>query len=388
MKYTGHPTAFLSEKKFKKNVKKIIQKLGQGAQLFPVLKADAYGHCAVGAARILEKHFSKKTIPMVCVARVAEAKELLKSGFKRDVLILSDVSDLSLLSQSEKSKVQVVLSSFDDFKKISNMQKTRFRFHVDINTGMNRLGLNSQMTDSQLGLLKKSIQKLESKGHRWVGLMSHLACGDEDPQGYSAFQEDRFKDFLRRIKPTEEIIIHLSNSSGHFQGIGRTFCDAVRVGIHLWGFSVLDSKLDESYFENVMSVAAPLRQLQLLKKGESAGYARAFVAQEPSLLGIFQLGYADGFRRDFPNQKIGIVVEGEWMPVVGRVSIDLVHVDLTRHSQKEKWLRWHLKNKTPQTLGYWIHEKQSVQELAKKLNTIPYEIVCGVGCRIQRVWVP
>ena len=390
MKKTEPLRAMISESAFCWNLRQIQKSAGKNVFLFPVIKANAYGHGSRILGSFIEKNFSRSEVPMVCVARACEAQQLLDSGFKRKILCLNQIWS----STQSREQVVSVVSSMSDFSEIDKIKS--FRLHLDFNTGMNRLGLPFEMKDDQLEHIVNQVIRLKKKGTHLAGLMSHLACGEEAPSKFSTRQEVRFKEILSRfffkarksglkLNPNE-LFIHLANSGGAYNQVGDSFVNGFRPGLHLWGSPATQQMNKKLNLKPVMSVETDLRQLILVKKGEGVGYGLRFVPDQESLVGIFHLGYADGFLRHFPKNGIGLVVEKEWVPVVGRVSMDLCHVDLTRHSSAKKWLKHLQSGRSKINLkAEWIGPMQSADSMAKKLKTIPYEIYCGVGPRAQRI---
>jgi alanine racemase len=397
MKYQEPLRALISESAFCWNLRQIIRSLPAHCKVFPVLKANAYGHGVSLAVDFLKKNFNSQQVPMVCVARSSEALELSKMGFKRKILCLNEVFDANSFGRllSKNNQIGSVLSSWQDFDQ-AYRRGVPF-FHVDFNTGMNRLGMDWDIQDVQLRELVRKIKRLEQKGFRLEGIMSHLACGENGREGFSLIQEKRFVEIKERFLNHMEMAgvslrkrnldFHISNSAGAFFQIAENHINAVRCGLSLWG-SASEEKMaieisKKIKLRPVMKVESDLRQLRVLPKGEGLGYGHHFKAERDSLIGIFCLGYADGFLRHFPKNHIGLVVEGEWMPVVGRVSMDLCAVDLTDHTQAAKWQSL----KFSKIKGLWIGPTQTAEKIATQLGTIPYEIFCAVGSRAQRIGV-
>jgi alanine racemase len=379
--------AEISRKRLVSNVRELFRHSPKGHVLFPVLKANAYGHDASIVASVLQDAFSPKKIPYVCVARFPEAIDLIECGWRRKILVLSDDNYelISNLSRSQKSAIVPVISSLESFKDFENYAKYFSEFHLDFNTGMNRLGIGWNVRQAILDRLKERVLKLESRGIFLSGIMSHLAFGEESHHPFNAIQVKRFIESVRKWGPGPDVLFHLNNSGGHAQGLLHNFCDASRVGIHLYGAHADLGMKKKLNLYPVMKVLAPLKQLRLIPAREGVGYNHTYKTSEPSLVGVFEMGYADGFLRHFPKANVGLSVLGEIMPVVGRVSMDLVNLDLTKHSQAKKWVRLMFENKKPKISCEFLGDEVTAESVAKKLGTISYEIFCGIGPRVQRV---
>jgi alanine racemase len=228
------------------------------------------------------------------------------------------------------------------------------RVHLKLDTGMGRWGL-AELPEPPAGV---------------VGLMSHLASADCDPE----FTEMQIARFREATEPYRELTRHLANSAGALRFPNARF-DAARCGVAIYGLSPFGTSPIDDGLEPALRWSSFLAQIRRLDAGESTGYGRRFVAERPTWIGIVPVGYADGFRRDLTATQVRI--DGERRRVVGTISMDALAVELHRD----------LPVGTPVTL---LGEGVMAEDHARVAGTINYELVCGINsdsARSRRVVV-
>jgi alanine racemase len=381
----GQPRVTLNEARLLANLAEIFRQSG-GRAVFPVLKADAYGHGANLVARSIESHFSSDQVPYFCLARLGEALDLRRQGVQRPLLVLSQFDDADF-DLADLSHIDFMAHSFLDLERIKanceRLKKFGSKIHINFNTGMNRLGF--VWSDAVAERLSEELGHLAKVGLSVVGLSSHLARGEEPISVLSIQQVEAFSEIIEalkaRWKPTWGALprwIHIENSGGLFNQLAPTLTTACRPGIHLFNL------------EPVMTVQGPLRQLTLVPQGQGLGYGHRFIAKRETLVGTVALGYADGVDRRLSRDAqddwtIGFVVDGERVPVAGTVSMDLCMVDLSGHSKAEQWIRQLRSGQEPKVSdAAFVCEQQSAAEIAAHLGTIAYEVYCSIGHRLPR----
>jgi alanine racemase len=316
----------------RRNAATLLRAAG-GAELWAVVKADAYGHGAEDAARAALAGGASA----LCVATVREALDLRGAPALDEVplLVLGPASE-DELSIARDAHLQLVVTDGGIPEGIP--------VHLKIDTGMGRWGLS----------------ELPAPGRNVVGVMSHLAVAESDAE-FTNVQIDRFREATASLD--DSLIRHLANSAGTLRYPGASF-DAVRCGIALYGISAfgVDPALDG--LEPVLRWESYVALSKRLDPGDSTGYGRRFVAEESTWIGIVPVGYADGFRRDMTGTHV--LVGGERCPVVGTVSMDAIAVELERE----------LPIGTPVTL---IGDGVLVEEHARVADTIAYEIVTALA---------
>jgi alanine racemase len=318
----------------RRNVRILVRVL-EGAELWAVVKADAYGHGAVEVARaVLEAGASA-----LCVVTVAEALELRAVSPEARILCMGPVEG-SGVAAAREAGVELAVSGRGVPEGV--------RVHLKLDTGMGRFGLSELVTPTR----------------DVVGLMSHLATADSDPD-FAAAQIARFDELTREHA---HLTRHVANSAAALRLASSRF-DAARCGIALYGLSPFGEDPAADGLEPVLSWRSQLAQVKLIRAGESTGYGRRFVAERPTWIGLVPVGYADGFRRDFCGSRVRI--GDDLRPVVGTVSMDSFAVELERE----------LPEGTPVTL---LGDGVRAEHHAAVAGTINYEVVSRISSDSRR----
>jgi alanine racemase len=313
----------------RRNAKVLLDALG-GAELWAVVKADGYGH---GAVNVADGALGAGATGL-CVATVPEGL-LLRGEFSTTrILVLGPASNREIANARD---ARLELAIADDRPLPEDVA-----IHLKLDTGMGRYGLS----------------ELPPPPIQVVGLMSHLATADSDP----AFAEEQVDRFREATAPYPGHIRHIANSAAALK-IPAARLDAARCGIALYGLSPFGGDPADDGLEPALHWRSELAQVRLLQPGESTGYGRAFVARQPTWIGIVPVGYGDGFRRDLTGTKVR--VGGELQPVVGTVSMDSFAVELPGE----------MATGTPVTL---IGHGVLADDHARHAGTISYELVCGI----------
>jgi alanine racemase len=313
----------------RRNVQALARAAG-GAEVWAVVKANAYGHGAVDCAGAA----LGAGATTLCVATVSEALELRAELPAARILVLGPVSSREIV-QARAADLALVVSADDIPEAVA--------VHVKIDTGMGRWGAS----------------ELPSPAREVVGVMTHLATADSDP-AYARLQIERFRD---ATAPLAHLVRHVANSAATLRLPEARF-DAVRCGIALFGISPFGGDPFEDGLHPVLSWTSEIAQAKLLRAGESTGYGRRFVAASDTWIGIVPVGYADGFRRDLTGTEVRVA--GERRRVVGAVSMDATAVELDRE----------LPRGTPVTL---VGPGVSLEEHARVAGTIAYELATQIN---------
>jgi alanine racemase len=319
----------------RRNARTLLRVL-EGAQLWGVVKANAYGHGAVDVAGAL----LDEGAGALCVATVPEALELRVEFPLARILVMGPTSSSREVAEAREAKLE--LAVWDD------EIPEGVRVHLKLDTGMGRWGL---------GELPKPPAEV-------VGLMSHLATADTDP----AFAEQQVERFRKATEPYADLMRHVANSAAALRLPSARF-DAARCGVALYGLSPFGEDPSADGLEPALSWHSYLAQVKRLEPGESAGYGRRFVAEQPTWIGIVPVGYGDGFRRDLTGTEVR--VGGELRRVVGTVSMDAFAVELDDEEPVG----------APVTiLGHGV----LAEDHARVAGTINYELVCGTNSDPRR----
>jgi alanine racemase len=276
----------------RRNARTLLRAL-EGAQLWAVVKANAYGHGAVDvAAAVLDEG-----VGALCVATVPEGLELRNEFGLARILVMGPTSSSREVAEARDARLELAVWNEEIPEGV--------RVHLKLDTGMGRWGL------SELPTLSGDV----------VGLMSHLATADSDP----AFAEEQVERFRWATEPYAGLMRHVANSAAALRLPSSRF-DAARCGIALYGLSPFGEDPAADGLEPALSWRSYVAQVKRLEPGESTGYGRRFVAERPTWIGIVPVGYADGFRRDLTGTEVR--VSGEPRRVVGTISMDAFAVEL------------------------------------------------------------
>lgn len=320
------------------------------AEVAAVVKADGYGLGAKPVAQALAAAGCKTFF----VAHTEEGADLRPVIGNNKLYVLHGYTPANKAAFAEHN-LSPVLSSVGQ---LSDWLKSGLRadsaLHLD--TGMSRLGLSEADLKTVEGAVQPSL------------VISHLASSDDPEHEKNEQQLQRFKTLAKRFPGTR---LSLAASGGCFLRGDYAF-DLVRPGIALYGGN--PRKSGENPMRGTVTLTAPLLQVRSIDRGDTVGYGATYSASGPRRLGIAAIGYADGLLRTLSNRGSGVIA-GVKCPIVGRVSMDLVTLDVTEVAEQ---------NAHAGAAVEFIGPHQTVDELATAAGTMPYEIYTRLGDRIQR----
>jgi alanine racemase len=331
-----------------------------------VVKADAYGCGLEPVTRTL----SRAGCRTFFVADVAEGRRVRAITPDATIYVLNGLMPGSAPAFANDYLRPVInstteLAEWDAFVAINNWQGGA-ALHVD--TGMNRLGVT---VDEAVAIAPR----LLSENHGFTLLMSHLACAETPDHPLNDRQIRLFREIRLLYRG---LASSLANSSGIFLG-GTVFCDLVRPGVALYGVNPTPGK--ENPMHRVVGLKGRIIQVRTVKQGDTVGYGAAFAAARPSRVAIIAVGYADGFLRSAAAARgksaAEVVITGRRCPLAGRVSMDLLAVDVTHLPEGT------VRRGDPATL---IGDGVSIDDLAAAMGTIGYEVLTNLGHRYHRVY--
>lgn len=304
------------------NVRVLREALPEGCELMAVVKAQAYGHGAFESAVVL----SKLGISAYAVACIDEAIQLRKAGVKGDILILGYTSPLRA---NELHKYDLTQTLIDHAYAVSlNERGIKLKAHIKIDSGMHRLGYAPTETD-------RICEAFSMKNIEITGIFTHLSCADsldESDVAFSHGQIDCFYGLLDKLKSRGIKLpkVHIQSSYA-FLNYPELKCDYVRAGVILFGFysSPNDEVKLKVDLRPVLSLRSRVILLRDIKCGESVGYGRAFTAGRDSRIAMLPIGYADGYPRSLSCGRGYVLINGKKAPVVGRICMDQMTVDVT-----------------------------------------------------------
>jgi alanine racemase len=352
-----------------RNVMRLRAGLGDAA-LCAVVKADGYGHGAVAVAQAALAGGARQ----LAVASAAEAAELRALGLDAPVLVMGAISaeELPDALASDAELVAWDVRFVEQVARAAGGGTSPVRMHVKLDTGMGRLG--TRQPPEALGVAEAiaGTPSLEL-----AGAMTHFATADEDPE-FLADQQRRFEPFARALKDRHrDLIVHAANSAATLNAPSSHY-DMVRCGIAIYGCDPMNHDPHVHELEPALELRSYVAAIKRAAPGDSAGYGRRFVAPAETLLATLPIGYADGIRRALTN-NCDVLVGGRRYPLVGTVSMDNVTIDLGPEANVEV-------GEAATIIGRDGNERQTAEDLARRVGTINYEIVTGIGRRVPRIY--
>lgn len=334
-----------------------FKQLAPNSKLLAVIKANAYGHGAIAVANSLASYADA-----LAVARLGEALELRAAGITNTIVILSEASSTALFDACIKHNFEPVIHTLAGLNTLRNCAAPP-AIWLKVDSGMHRLGIAPEDVSA-------AINQLSNNTH--ITLMTHLACADEaNAQSYLA-QVAGFKHCTQGFALPQSIansaaILRDSNTHGQW----------IRPGIGLYGENPLfntDITGADISLHASMTLSAPILAIREVHCGATVGYGDSWQAKRTSLIATVAIGYADGYPRALPNGT-PTAVRGAIAPLAGRVSMDMITIDVTDIAHVAIGDKVELWGKTVRA-----------STIATLANTIPYTLFCGLGPRVQRCY--
>jgi Alr-MurF fusion protein len=348
------------------NLKQYRGLLKPGTKVMAMVKAFSYGSGSSEIASILQHN----RVDYLAVAYADEGVELRKAGISLPVMVMN--ADDSSFASLVEFALEPVLYSFPVLQQFENFLSSEgiiaHPVHIEIETGMNRLGFAAHEINVLVDHLRAS------KVLKVVSVFSHLAASEDPAQDdYTNEQAEKFRSIASEMETglSSSFIKHMANSAAVLRH-PTLHMDMVRLGIGLYGIENDPDKIQLQPVENLRSTIA---QLKYLKAGETVSYNRRGFVKEDSVIATVRIGYADGYSRRFSNGVGRMLVDGQLAPVIGTVCMDMTMIDVSGiPGVKEGDEVLIFGNGLP------------VQEVAKWAGTIPYEIMTGISHRVKRVY--
>ncbi len=362
---SNNPTVLeIDTSAIKHNLQYFKSKIQECTKLMVVIKAFAYGSDAIAIAKILEQ----QNVDYLAVANTEEGIDLRKANIKLPILILHpQIENFESLIHYNLEPNLYNFRSLEQFITLAHKTNLKnYPIHIKINSGMNRLGFK----ENDLEKLVSILQNLENL--KVVSYYSHLAASeDENEKEFTNNQINLFNkvthylDKYLKYKPLK----HIANTSGILNFANSEF-DMVRLGIGFYGFG--NDILETTKLKNVCNLKTKISQIQLLEKGETAGYNRKFIGKENTKIGIIPLGYADGLNRNLGSSIGSVYIKNQKIPITGTICMDMTTIDLSGVNCEEG-----------DEVIIFNHQDH-ILDLAKKTTTISYEILTSISQRVRR----
>lgn len=347
---------------------KIITNLAPQSETIAVIKANAYGHGAIEVAKALSSHAS-----ILAVAFIDEALELRDAGITLPILIMEGALSYEDFSIALKQNFWLMLHTSEQVDWLNKqMPSYAGKLWLKVDTGMNRLGIMPNEVDNILA--KLTPEQLES-----LVLCTHFSSAEEIDNPKTQLQIEKFEQLFKQVNQEHGFKRSLANSAGILNW-PQSYGDYNRLGIALYGatpmpYNTSPTKLAPAKLTPVMTLQSTIIGLRQLSVDESVGYGEIWQAKRPSVIATIAIGYADGYPRNAKNGT-PVWVNGQIAPMAGRVSMDMITIDVTD-----------LKDiKIGDVVELW-GENLAIETVAECMDTINYELLTRISARVPKKYI-
>lgn len=352
------------------NYRLLKEKAGE-SHFLAMVKADGYGHGMVECARAL----TSAGCTIFGVAELPEAVKLRQDGIHGTIYSMVGFSpeDAQIFPDFDITPVVFDTHSLKALSAAAVKAKKEIGVHLKVDTGMSRLGIMYDEIDSMFALIE------ELPGIHLAGMASHFPCADDTNSSSTLKCYEEFLKFRSRVPPGITSIYHIANSGGNLY-FPETRDNMVRCGISLYGYYPEGrNRVEESGLQPVMSFTTRVVQVKTIPAGAGVSYGHTYVTESPTKLAVLPVGYEDGFSRQLSNRG-EVLIRGRKAPVRGRVCMNLCMVDVTGIDGVAIGDEVVL-------LGEQGAERISADEIAGKIGTISYEVLCMIGNNNKREYL-
>jgi alanine racemase len=373
-----------------RNCERLRAELREGVQLCAVVKADGYGHGLLESAGAALAGGAT----WLAVASVPEARELVgdrseicrsrgtlafgehpRFGQQARLLVLGPLREMEV-EEAVHLNMEIVIWDQDllaEAALLAQEMGKAARVHVKLDTGMGRFGVRDPERASDLVAAAAANPHVEL-----VGVMTHFATADLPPDDFFGVQLRRFADWAQQVKRAHpEVLVHAANSAAVLRDSAAHF-DMVRCGIAIYGMDPFGDDPLARGLEPALQLSSYVAAVKRCAAGESTGYGRRFIAVQETYIGLLPIGYGDGWRRGLSGNAEALIA-GRRRPLIGTVSMDSVAVDLGPDPTALALL-----GQPAVLIGVQGGQRITAEELARRLDTINYEITCGLTARVAR----
>ncbi|MBN1351591.1 alanine racemase [candidate division KSB1 bacterium] len=348
-----------------------IKKRVSPAQVMAVVKANAYGHGMIQCARAA----LEAGATYLGVALVEEGIALRQQRIEAPVLVFCGVipEQIALFIENRLEMVLYFESVAADVSRLAQRMGKPAIAHIKIDTGMGRVGVR---WDNALPVIQKIAQL---PALRLKGICTHFATSDERDKVFANQQLKRFNQIVEQLAiiGIHFQLKHVANS-GAILDMPDSYFDMVRPGIVSFGWYPSEETSESLALKPVMTFKTRVLYIKEIQAGESVSYGRKFIAQQRTRIATLPVGYGDGYNRLLTNQG-AVLIRGKRFPVVGRICMDLIHVDIGYDSEIKE-------GDDVVLFGQQMSEFIPVTDICRKINTIPYEVLCGISNRVPRIY--
>lgn len=350
------------------NLKQIKNKISNDTTIIAVIKDNAYG-CG---APLIAKSLENENVNFFIVARIDEARELRAHSISSPILVLGDCSPIDMAWAYDNS-IRLTINSMETLE-IYKTTDTRAIIHLNIDTGMSRMGISLSQLDNAIDYIKNN-NKLSIEG-----VFTHFACADEPETKTVDKQTSFFQKAVKtiKLKGLSPALIHSSNSAAILR-FGNNQTNAIRPGIVLYGCMPDPIQIFPIQTIPVISLKSCIAKIKKITAGTRVSYGGIYTAKSNTFLATIPIGYAHGLPRQLSN-KGQVLIHGKRFPIVGRVTMDYIMVDLgpeTKIAIGDEVV----------AIGIQKNDCIHPDEIAILCDTIGYEILCGLNSRLDRIYI-
>lgn len=350
--------------------------LRRDAEIMAVIKADAYGHGDVQVARML----SDLGVRIFAVSNIDEAVGLREAGINGEILILGYTSPFYAQTLCSYNLTQTLVSEIYAEQLVNTGYPVKCQFAID--TGMNRIGINSDDIIQCEHIIREYFRKLNING-----IFTHLCVADskdDSDKDFTLKQIHKFKSIADKVSDLNLQYIHCFNSAGGLYYLDNSdyynvIGNIVRLGIILYGLKPDYSNILPKGIKSAFTWKSVISMVKSVKKGDYIGYGRSYKVEHDSVIATIATGYADGLNRLLSNKGF-VMINGHKAPIVGKICMDQTLVDVTSIPNVTQGMHAIL-------LGESGKLTYNSDDMAQDLNTIGYEIVCNITKRVQRFYI-
>jgi alanine racemase len=350
------------------NISEIRKRIGKKRDLMAVVKADGYGHGSVEVTRTALKNGAN----CLGVATPEEGQQLREAGIDVPILVLGLIQPEEAYKVVDFHLEQAIcsLELAEALDQIGSKVGTRINTHIKLDTGMGRVGL----LPKDAVAFAKRVSRFRNLNLE--GIFSHFSCADEGDKTFAKKQVEIFGRIFRDIEASGIKIPkkHIANSAGILD-LPESFYDIVRPGIMIYGLYPSTEVSHSIELKPAMAFLTKVIFVKWVPSGCPVSYGRTFTTQKETMVATLPVGYADGYSRLLSGQG-EVLIKGHRVALMGRICMDMCMIDVSN-----------VKNVQPGDEVVLFGKGLPVDEIAEKIGTINYEVVCGVGKRVPRVYV-
>lgn len=372
MTKTAPSRALIDLEAYAHNLREVRNLVGKGVGIVATVKGDAYGHGMLPVAR----RALEEGVAMLGVATVDEGVALREAGITTPILVYVQPAR-DALPAVVAHRLTIMVCDVETAEALGQAALRANRVvpvHCKVDTGMGRQGFDLRNAEEAIGFITR-ISHIDIEG-----VATHFATAEIPDDSYTLGQIKSFKQLLKHLErngiPHEAV--HAANSAGIVNYPASHF-DMVRPGLMTYGVNPTTKRNSKLNLRPVLTWRTRVAQVRSFAAGDSIGYGRTFVASEPMRGAVLPVGYADGYRVAFSN-RAEVLINGRRCAVRGRVSMDQCMVDISHAGPVQ-----------PGTVATLIgadgEDRISAEELARRADTIPYEILTAIGARVAREYV-